>query len=244
MEELSLAARGSSLAMTHGSKEGRWKDPGTLKQKRKIKAKHKSQTEKGNMRRQDLMGRKRIEAKTQRIVRSKGGGAWGGKDVPRAKRVLKSDRGASARKGTIVVPIDFTEASFQGLDYALAMAKRSKSPIALVHVVQGGYGGAFVEAKLQKRIRAKALRDARARLNALANSSRDPDMQIRCMVASGSAEYEILRIAEEINARMIVLGRQDRSALSRLIFGSVTAEIMDAANCPVLVINQGKQLNN
>jgi nucleotide-binding universal stress UspA family protein len=228
--------------MRDGSRDGRWKYPRTLKQKRNLKAKHKTQTEKGKMRRQDLLARKRIETKTRGNVRSKGGGAWHGNDVPRAKKV--SDRGASAHKGTIVVPIDFTEASFQGLDYALAMAKGSNSPMALVHVVQAGYGGALVDAKLQKRIRAKALRDARARLDALANSSREPDMQIRCIVASGSAEYEILRIAEEINAGMIVLGRQDRSALSRLIFGSVTAEILDAAKCPVLVINQGKEVNN
>ena len=63
-------------------------------------------------------------------------------------------------------------------------------------------------------------------------------------VRSAKSLDEILRIAEELNARMIVLGRQDRSPLSRLIFGSVTADIIDAANCPVLVINQGKELNN
>ena len=47
-----------------------------------------------------------------------------------------------------------------------------------------------------------------------------------------------------INAGLIVVARQDRRPLSRLIFGSVTADIIDAANCPVLVINQGKELNN
>ena len=194
--------------------------------------------------RQQLSAKKRIETKTRGNVHLNGGRAWYGNEMLRSKKVLKSDRRASSQRGTIVVPIDFTEASFSGLDYALALAKGSNSPIALVHVVQSGYGGPLVDARSKKEILAKAQRDARVRLNAVANSSKEPGMQIRCIVASGSAEYEILRIAEKINAGLIVLGRQDRSALSRLIFGSVTSDIIDAANCPVLVINQGKELNN
>jgi nucleotide-binding universal stress UspA family protein len=192
---------------------------------------------------QHLLTRKRIESKTLGNIPSHVRRLSYGNEMPRSKKVLKSDRHASSQE-TIVVPIDFTEASFNGLDYALAMAKRSNSTIALVHIVQSGYGGSFVDANSQRKFRAKALRDARLRLNALANASKEPDMRIQCIVASGPAEYEILRIAEKINAALIVLGRQDRSPLSRLIFGSVTEDIIDAANCPVLVIKQGKELNN
>ena len=101
-----------------------------------------------------------------------------------------------------------------------------------------------MDGKSKKEIRAKAQLDARARLTALANSRNEAGARIRCIVMNGSAEFEILRIAEELKAGMIILGRQDRSPLSRLIFGSVTADIIDAANCPVLVINNGNHSSN
>jgi len=140
---------------------------------------------------------------------------------------------------TILVPIDFTTASYEALDYALSMAKNLNWSVALVHVVVRSYAEGFVDSIPKADLRAEARREARRKLNALASPTVRAEVSIRSIVRDGLPEYEILRIAENTKAKMIVLGRQDRNPLSRLIFGSVTREILDAARCPVLVINSG-----
>ena len=138
---------------------------------------------------------------------------------------------------TILVPIDFTAASYKAMVYAFSIAQRLHWSVALVHVVVRSYAEGFVDSIPKTDLRAMARREAQKKLDALASANRREDLSIRSVVRDGLPEYEILRTAEKIKAKMIVLGRQDRNPLSRLIFGSVSRDILDVARCPVLVIN-------
>ena len=163
----------------------------------------------------------------------------------RSKRREQSEQSSGDRSSgrlhddTILVPIDFTTASYKALDYALSMPKKLNWSIALVHVVVRSYAEGFVDSIPKTDLRAAARREAQRKLDALASANRRGDLSIRSVVRDGLPEYEILRTAEKIKAKMIVLGRQDRNPLSRLIFGSVSRDILDVARCPVLVINDG-----
>jgi Universal stress protein UspA and related nucleotide-binding proteins len=53
--------------------------------------------------------------------------------------------------------------------------------------------------------------------------------------AVGDPAEEILKIAEEWNADLIVVGSRGRSALGRLFFGSVSRKIAEKARCPVRI---------
>ena len=52
----------------------------------------------------------------------------------------------------------------------------------------------------------------------------------------GKAYAEIIRYADEIQADLIVMGRQGRGALESLFFGTVAEKVVKKAKCPVLVI--------
>jgi nucleotide-binding universal stress UspA family protein len=54
--------------------------------------------------------------------------------------------------------------------------------------------------------------------------------------ASGNAATEIVRVAEELSARLIVLPSHGRHGLSRLAIGSVAERVVRFAHCPVLVL--------
>jgi nucleotide-binding universal stress UspA family protein len=157
----------------------------------------------------------------------------------RSKQVKKNgaDRRGRLHDETILVPIDFTTASYEALDYALSMAKRLSWSVTLVHVVGRNYGEGLVDLIPKTDLRAKARREAQGKLDVLAAAK--THLPTRSIVRDGLPEYEILEIAEKIKAKMIILGRQDRNPLSRLIFGSVTRDILEMARCPVLVINSG-----
>ena len=55
-------------------------------------------------------------------------------------------------------------------------------------------------------------------------------------VRQGRAHEAILHYAEEIDANLIVLGRQGFRGLGKAFFGNVTEKIVLNAKCPVLVI--------
>ncbi len=59
-------------------------------------------------------------------------------------------------------------------------------------------------------------------------------IQAETMLVEGSAAYEICKAAEERDARMIVIGSHGWGALRGFMYGSVVAEVLRRAPCPVL----------
>lgn len=55
-------------------------------------------------------------------------------------------------------------------------------------------------------------------------------------LASGKAYREILRVAEETRAEIIVMGVHGKGALNRRLLGSTTHHVIREAGCPVLTL--------
>jgi nucleotide-binding universal stress UspA family protein len=55
-------------------------------------------------------------------------------------------------------------------------------------------------------------------------------------VREGAAYREILKVAAERSADLIVMGVQGRGAIDLMVFGSNTARVVRAATCPVLIV--------
>jgi nucleotide-binding universal stress UspA family protein len=62
---------------------------------------------------------------------------------------------------------------------------------------------------------------------------------VETMLATGKPHREILRVATEQQADLIVMGVQGRSAVDLTIFGSTTQHVVRQATCPVLTIRKG-----
>lgn len=148
----------------------------------------------------------------------------------------KGNRAIGRKRRTLLVPVDFTESSLKALDYALAHAKRINATVTLLHVLDGMYGEGFIDSSVRTRERARAMGDARFRLNLLAASRIDRRVPMACVVKDGNVEYEILRFAETASVHLIVLGRKNRNVLSRFVFGSVTKDVVETSPYPVIVV--------
>jgi nucleotide-binding universal stress UspA family protein len=57
-------------------------------------------------------------------------------------------------------------------------------------------------------------------------------------VAVGTPAREILRLAEEIGADLVVMGTCATSPIARLFFGSTSRDVIREASCPVLVVRE------
>lgn len=54
----------------------------------------------------------------------------------------------------------------------------------------------------------------------------------------GKRDEEIIRLSEEIEAGLIVLGSRGRGGLRRALMGSVSDSVVRHAHCPVLVVRE------
>jgi nucleotide-binding universal stress UspA family protein len=79
-------------------------------------------------------------------------------------------------------------------------------------------------------------RDALTRLKAAIPS----EARVWCtpeeFVTMGKAHREILRVATETGAELIVMGVQGRGAVDLMLFGSTTNEVIRTASRPVLTL--------
>lgn len=161
----------------------------------------------------------------------------GATEVPRPRRNRFPSDIPSRMPGTILVAVDFTAVSLKALDHAIRLAKQTEATIVLLHVVDPVYTGAFLNLVTKQKVRRQAHQRARKMIRELAESRMDQGVTIKCVVRDGVTEYEILRFAEIEGASLIVLGRQPRNPLSRLLVGSVSDDVADLSSCPVLVVN-------
>jgi nucleotide-binding universal stress UspA family protein len=64
---------------------------------------------------------------------------------------------------------------------------------------------------------------------------------VRTRVITGKPSYEIVNLADEESADMIVIATHGESGWQKFLFGSVTEKVIRMASCPVLTIRQPKE---
>ena len=83
----------------------------------------------------------------------------------------------------------------------------------------------------------RAVRDEIAQV---ARALARPGVETDSVIALGRAADVILEAAVAFAPDLLVIGRRGRGGLTSAILGSVSAEIVDRAPCPVLVARSGK----
>jgi nucleotide-binding universal stress UspA family protein len=59
------------------------------------------------------------------------------------------------------------------------------------------------------------------------------------VLAKGNPHREILRVAEEQKADLLVVGVHGRGTIDRVLFGSTAQHLVRQASCPVLTLRKG-----
>ncbi|MBR5025161.1 MAG: universal stress protein [Victivallales bacterium] len=138
---------------------------------------------------------------------------------------------------------DFSENASRAFAYALdAAALRKGSELHLIHVIpepDAQFWKSYiydaegdVDEKAKKDIDEKIDREYRPQI--------PEGLVFKTAFRIGKSHAEILKYADEIGARLIVVGRQGTGALTSLFFGSVAEKVVKKAHCPVLVIPPDK----
>lgn len=139
----------------------------------------------------------------------------------------------------IVCAVDFSKASIRALSYALDLAQEADARISLLHVIEmppelGEFP--FSREVNINGIRAEAEAEYLRRLRELIPADARDYCTVATQVSEGRASREILRLAGEEQADLIVLGVQGRGAVDLMLFGSNTHAVIRGAACPVLAV--------
>jgi nucleotide-binding universal stress UspA family protein len=138
---------------------------------------------------------------------------------------------------TILVPIDFSDVSGKVVETAAALAGAFGSQVILVHVAEPepqfvGYdpGPLSVRMAVAGDIHAEQRRLEAVKVKIGAGAD------VLALHVQGSIPEEILSLAREHGATLIVMGSHGHGALYHLLVGSVTNAILKAGVCPVLIV--------
>ena len=140
----------------------------------------------------------------------------------------------------ILVPLDFSPASMEALDYAVWLAKQFRAAIHLVHVYPPdeasapGAGHLLFES-------AQAIERLNEELTGIHRKHVPTFRPDNCHIRGGRPYEEIVRVAREIDADLIVLSTRGYSGLKHLLLGSTAERVVRNAPCPVLVARKRKQ---
>jgi nucleotide-binding universal stress UspA family protein len=119
-----------------------------------------------------------------------------------------------------------------------AIADRLAARLVLVHVAQVPVvPGASRVPHGRQELRDCAIREARRLLAGIAVEAGCPEAEQR--VELGEPVRRLIRVAEEREALMLVIGSRGRGVLKAALLGSVSLRLCRQAPCPVLVVPPG-----
>ena len=135
----------------------------------------------------------------------------------------------------IVIGIDFSPLSELALVEALAIAtERPHAELAVAHVLPRGRKEATFEhdaAEDEAANRLAILASAAAR-----DAGAERMINVVTHILRGSPAAELCRLADALEADLIVIGRHGWRGMKRLLTGSVADRVLRDATCPVLMV--------
>lgn len=135
---------------------------------------------------------------------------------------------------TILHPTDFSEPSEYAFRVACSLARDHGAHLFLAHVAAPPMMVGEMVPPPPPVDYKELLWDSFHRLEESEPYIREIHVQSR--ILDGEPVKEILRLAEEIDCDLIVMGTHGRTGLMRLLMGSVAEQVMRKAPCPVLTV--------
>lgn len=143
---------------------------------------------------------------------------------------------------TILVPTDFSASSEVALELACSLARAQGARLILLHVAAYDVTEAGMMAvSMDPSYYHDAMKEIQDRV-----VGPTPGFFVETSLKEGTPAEEILRVADDVGADLIVMGTHGRTGLSRLLMGSVAEAVTRRAGCPVLLAKKpvGKSRNN
>ena len=131
----------------------------------------------------------------------------------------------------ILHPTDFSDGSKAALRVARSLARDLGARLLILHVMPS-------EIFVSEAVIPVDPATYRTTLEAMRGHLDGPDLKypVEARLGQGTAADESLRVAQEVECDLIVMGTHGRTGLGRLLMGSVAESVLPRADCPVIVV--------
>jgi nucleotide-binding universal stress UspA family protein len=139
----------------------------------------------------------------------------------------------------ILIPVDFSETSMLAIKHGAFTAQLTKGDVFLLHVVNTHYvsQNLFMPTidvteglEIENKVNEKMVQIA----DDIAN---EYGIKVECIIKSGSPSNEIVNVAKEIDASLIVMGTHGYSPMEELVIGSVALKVLTKGPCPTMAMS-------
>lgn len=137
----------------------------------------------------------------------------------------------------ILVPVDFAEKSMVKIEQAIYTAKKIDAEVTLIHVVETySLNSSIAKEKYEQAGRDQAIEKVvDEKLDEIISKIKDKTIVVHKKIAFGKIYQAIIDVADEINARLIIMGSTSTSRFGTIL-GTNTARVVRAAKCPVITM--------
>lgn len=137
---------------------------------------------------------------------------------------------------SILVPVDFSDASSNALSYAVQLFESSPMEITVLHIY-----GAWSTALVMKNIDHILEADAEGSMNKLLNDFRRryPKVVFKPKIMKDYAVSAIADLGDKGGFDLIVMGTAGASGLKEVFMGSVAGGVISSTSAPVIVVPKG-----
>jgi nucleotide-binding universal stress UspA family protein len=141
----------------------------------------------------------------------------------------------------VLVPIDGSKHSTEGLRVASHFAKTNKAKIFILNVIPSV---ADVDLELSASDRDRLLESLKRRGEDLLIKAKDQMKSLgvtdinTVLVTADSPAHEIVSFAEKEKIDLVVIGSKGKSATARFLLGSVASKVVKYSHCCVYVVKE------
>lgn len=138
----------------------------------------------------------------------------------------------------VLIPIDGSNYSMEAGEFGIKLAKDYGMEILALHVIDETalVSLSRLARKGEEELRADLRREGENYLNYLAELAARQGVQLQKLIEEGTPHRIIVEVAERERADLILIGKVGRRGPRRILIGSVTERVIEAAMCPVLVV--------
>jgi len=138
----------------------------------------------------------------------------------------------------ILWPTDFSPLAKAALPHAVGLASDAGAELVLLHVLPlpAMYAAPDISGAVWIPLQRKTRAAARLQLLRLEKQVRGPNLRTHMALTEGIPFPQIVRAAKRLRCDLIVLATHGRTGLAHAIMGSVAANVIRHAPCPVLTV--------
>ena len=140
--------------------------------------------------------------------------------------------------GKIIVPVDGSEESKKAAKKAIYIAKHIKSSILALYVIDSSFTTNYGIGRnmLSPDFSALLRKEAEIVLNEVAKIGKRNGVRVVKKIVEGVPSEEIIKAANKKD--LIIMGSRGRSALERILIGSVSEKVLHHASCSVMIVRE------